>query len=70
MSVKALYTAVQNAGITADTSAEEACEKLIAEFATLQVSGLTGELTWATTGEVTKTPAVYVIQDGIYVKVE
>ena len=31
--IYALYTAVQNAGITPDTSAEEACEKLIAEFA-------------------------------------
>ena len=59
-----------NAGITAETSYEEACELLIEQFATLQVSGLTGELAWATTGEVTKIPTVYVIQDGIYVKVD
>ena len=68
--VYALYTASQNAGINGDTAAEDACEMLIEQFATLQVSGLTGELAWATTGEVTKTPAVYVIQDGIYAKVE
>jgi len=68
--VYALYAAAQNAGITADTAAEDACEMLIEQFATLQVSGLTGELAWATTGEVTKTPAVYVIQDGIYAKVD
>ena len=68
--IYALYTAVQNAGITADTSAEEACEKLIAEFATLQVSGLTGELAWAPSGEVTKVPYVYVIKDGAYAKME
>ena len=68
--VYALYTAAMNAGITAETSYEEACELLIEQFATLQVSGLTGELAWATTGEVTKIPTVYVIQDGIYVKVD
>ena len=68
--VYALYTAAQNAGINGETSPEDACELLIEQFATLQVSGLTGELAWATTGEVTKTPAVYVIQDGIYAKVD
>ena len=59
-----------NAGMTADTSVEDACEMLIAQFPSLQVSGLTGELAWAATGEVTKTPAVYVVKDGIYAKVD
>ena len=68
--IYALYTAAQNAGITSDTAAEDACEMLIEQFATLQVSGLTGELAWATTGEVTKVPAVYVIENGIYAKVD
>ena len=68
--VYALYNAAVNAGITAETSYEEACELLIEQFATLQMSGLTGELAWATTGEVTKIPTVYVIQNGIYVKVD
>ena len=68
--VYALYTAAMNAGMTADTSVEDACEMLIAQFPSLQVSGLTGELAWAATGEVTKTPAVYVVKDGIYAKVE
>ena len=68
--IYALYTAALNAGITADTSVEEACEMLIAQFPTLQVSGLTGELSWAATGEVTKTPAVYVIKDGAYAKID
>ena len=68
--IYALYTAAMNAGITAETDYEEACDLLIEQFATLQVSGLTGELAWATTGEVTKVPTVYVIQDGIYVKVD
>ena len=68
--IYALYTAAQNAGITPDTPAEEACEKLIAEFATLQVSGLTGDLTWESNGEVNKMPKVYVITDGAYVEVK
>jgi len=68
--IYAIYTAAQNAGINGETSPEDVCEMLIEQFATLQVSGLTGELAWATTGEVTKTPAVYVIQDGIYAKVD
>ncbi len=68
--IYALYTASVNAGITGETSFEEACELLIAQFPTLQISGLTGELSWAATGEVTKTPAVYVVKDGTYAKVD
>ena len=68
--IYALYTAAQNAGINGDTAPEDACEMLIEQFVTLQVSGLTGELAWVATGEVNKTPAVYVIQDGIYAKVD
>ena len=68
--IYALYTAAVNAGINADTSFEEACELLIAQFPSLQISGLTGELAWAATGEVLKTPAVYVVKDGAYAKVD
>ena len=68
--IYALYTAAVNAGITGETGYEEACELLIEQFATLQVSGLTGELAWAPTGEVTKIPTVYVIENGIYAKVD
>ena len=68
--IYALYTACQNAGIDGSTSYEDACELLIAQFPTLQIDGLTGALSWAATGEVTKTPTVYVIQNGIYAMVE
>ena len=68
--IYALYAAAQNAGINGDTTPEEACELLIAEFPNLKVSGLTGELAWASTGEVIKTPAVYVVKDGAYEKVD
>ena len=68
--IYALYTAAQNAGITSDTSVEDACELLIAQFPNLHISGLTGELAWAATGEVTKTPAVYVVKGGAYEKID
>ena len=68
--IYALYTAAQNAGITGETSYEEVCELLIAQFPTLKISGLTGELAWAATGEVIKTPAVYIVKDGAYEKVD
>ena len=68
--IYALYTAAMNAGITSDTSATEACELLIAQFPTLNISGLTGELAWAATGEVLKTPAVYVVKNGAYEKID
>ena len=68
--IYALYDAILAAGITADTSYEDACELLIAQFQTLQVDGLTGQLSWAATGEVTKIPRVYIIQDGAYAVVE
>jgi len=68
--IYALYYASVNAGITGETAPEDACEMLIEQFASLQMSGLTGELAWDSTGSVTKIPAVYVIQDGIYAKVD
>ena len=68
--IYALYTAVQNAGITPETTPEEACELLITQFPTLQIDGLTGSLAWESTGEVTKTPNVYTIEGGVYVKME
>ena len=68
--VFALYTACQNAGITADTSAEDACELLIGQFKTIEVSGLTGTMTWNEDGSVTKTPKAVVIKGGVYVSPE
>ena len=68
--IYALYAAVQNAGITAETSPEDACELLIEQFQQITVEGLTGTMTWAATGEVTKTPTAVVIENGVYVGVK
>ena len=65
--VYALYQACLNQGITAETSAEDACEMLVAEMANLTITGLTGEMDWEANGEVTKTPMAVVIQNGVYV---
>ncbi len=65
--IYALYTAIQAAGITAETSYADACDLLIAAFQEITVDGVTGTMTWAATGEVTKTPMAVVIKDGVYV---
>lgn len=65
--VYALYNASLSAGIDGSTSYEDACELLIAEFASLHYVGLTGDMTWTSDGKVSKLPAAYVIQDGAYV---
>jgi len=65
--VWALYTASINAGITGETSPEDACEMLIEQFKTLQVDGLTGSMSWDESGAVTKTPTAVIIKDGAYV---
>ena len=66
----AIYEACQAAGITADMSAQDICEALIATFtsADFSVDGLTGTgMTWSTNGEVSKAPVVVKVQDSVYV---
>ena len=66
----ALYEAVQKAGITTDTAAEEACEMIIPAMQEIEIVGLTGTMHWDATGEVDKTPTAVVIKDGVYVGVQ
>ncbi len=68
--IYALAAACEAAGITADTKTEDACEALIAAFQDLEITGLTGTMSWSATGEVTKTPTAVVIKDGAYVGAE
>ncbi len=68
--IYAIYAACQKAGITGETSPEDACEALIAAFTSedFSVDGLTGSgMTWSTNGEISKAPIVVVIEDGAYV---
>jgi len=63
----ALLAACEKAGITADVSAEDACEMIIPAMQEIEVVGLTGTMRWDVTGEVDKTPTAVVIKDGVYV---
>ena len=63
-----IYEALQKAGCTADMSAADICEKLVAAMPTLSVNGLTGDgMTWDASGAVSKAPMAVVIKDGAYV---
>ena len=68
--VYALYAAVNQAGVTPDTTPEDACELLVATFPSLEVTGLTGTMKWTADGEVDKTPMAVVIKDGAYVSAQ
>lgn len=66
--VYAIYDALTKAGVTADMSASDICDKLMGEFTSMTFDGLTGEgMTWDATGAVTKSPKGMVIQNGAYV---
>ena len=68
--IYAIYEACQKAGITADMSASEICDKLIATFTdgSFAVDGLTGTgMHWSTNGEVSKDPVVVKVVDAKYV---
>lgn len=68
--VYAIYEACNTAGVTTDMSAQEVCSALVDQFATgkLVFSGVTGSnMTWDSTGAVSKSPMAVVIKDGKYV---
>ena len=68
--VYAIYEACQKAGVTADMSVSDICDKMIETFTSgdFTFDGLTGSgMTWATTGEVSKEPKGMEIKDGAYV---
>ena len=67
--VYAIYEACNAEGVTADMSAQEVCSALVDQFATgkLVFSGVTGSnMTWDSTGAVSKSPMAVVIKDGKY----
>lgn len=68
--IYAIYEACQKAGVTADMSHEDICAAMISTFTSsdFSVDGLTGSgMTWAATGEISKAPLVFEVQDGVYV---
>jgi len=66
--VYAYKQALENAGCTADMSAENICAAMIEQFTSMTFDGLTGEgMTWGADGAVTKSPKGMIIQNGAYV---
>ncbi|MBQ6594776.1 MAG: ABC transporter substrate-binding protein [Clostridia bacterium] len=65
--VYALYQAAVNAGITGETPYAEACDMMIAAMQELEITGVTGSMTWSDNGEVTKSPKAVRIENGVYV---
>ena len=60
--------ALEAAGCTADMSAADICEALVAQMTQISFTGLTGsDMTWNEEGQVSKAPTAYVIKDGAYV---
>ena len=69
--VYAIAQACEAAGVTADMDSSEICDLMTEQFTSMTFDGLTGEgMTWAETGEVSKSPKAMVIQDGAYVGVQ
>ena len=67
----AIYEACKASGVTADMSAEEVCELMIAWFTSNSFDGITGEgMTWGTDGAVSKYPMAVKIENGVYVGAE
>ena len=62
-----LAAAIEAAGITAETSPEDACEMLISVFPGMEYTGVTGSMTWDASGEANKAPMAVVIENGVYV---
>ena len=69
--VYAIAQACENAGVTADMSAEDICAAMVEQFTTMKFTGLTGtDMTWSADGVVAKDPKAVVIQGGKYVDVQ
>ena len=69
--VYAIYNACTNAGVTADMSASDICDKLVEQFTSMTFDGITGtNVTWSVSGEVSKSPKAVVIENGVYVGVQ
>ena len=68
--IYALYQACKAGNVTADMTPEQISEILIAQFTSMNFSGLTGDCTWNTQGEVSKTPKAVIINNGVYVSAE
>ena len=62
-----IKAAIEAAGIkSADISASDLCDAIVAQMTSLEFDGVTGFMTWDESGEPTKEPKAMVIKDGSY----
>ena len=68
----AIYDACVAANVDpANISTQDLCAKMIEQFTSMKFNGLTGQgMTWAATGEVSKSPMAVIIKDGAYTSVQ
>lgn len=64
--IYAIKAAIEKSGVTADMSAADICEGLKTAMTEIELSGLTGTITWAEDGEPNKEPKAVVIENGAY----
>ncbi|MBQ6507328.1 MAG: ABC transporter substrate-binding protein [Clostridia bacterium] len=65
--VYALVAAAEKVGVKEGDKPEDICDGLIAAMQEIEITGVTGTMTWAANGEVSKTPTAVIIENGVYV---
>ena len=65
--VESMVEAAKIAQVQSGDAAEDICDNMIAAMQELQITGLTGAMTWSANGEVDKVPTAMIIKDGVYV---
>ena len=66
-----IYQACVNGKVTADMTAAQICEIMVAQILSSSFDGVTGmAMTWSEDGAVSKTPMAVVIENGVYVGME
>ena len=65
--IYAMVEAAKLAEVQSGEAAEDICDRMIAAMQELQITGLTGSMTWTANGEVDKVPTAMIIKDGVYV---
>ena len=65
--IYAMVKAAEMAAVETGEAAEDICDRMIEAMQELQITGLTGAMTWSANGEVDKVPTAMIIKDGVYV---
>jgi branched-chain amino acid transport system substrate-binding protein len=65
----AIKAAIEKGGVTPDMDISAICESMKTAMTQITIDGLTGNgITWDASGEPSKQPRVYQIQDGAYIE--